>query len=126
MTNDLFTRAWSFLRSRVSHHFFNCRVTREDTAQTILAQRDHAKLGRFLFDRDSGRPFVNQFTDWVGDSQKLVNSLPSFVAGIVAGIATFSVEELFPVNVAPGDTEFCEQGVTRPARRATTIADTAQ
>jgi hypothetical protein len=53
---------------RVAEHFFDSCVAREDAAQTVLAQRDHSKLNRLLFDRNSWRTLVNQFTDWVCDS----------------------------------------------------------
>ena len=53
---------------RVSQHFFDGGVACEDAAQAVLAQRDHSELDRLLFDRYRRRAFIDQFTNWVGDS----------------------------------------------------------
>src|SRR3954447_17082232 len=92
----------------VFQHLFNRRVACKDAAQAVLAQRNHSKLDRLLFDRDRRRALVDQFTNWIGDSQKLVNSFPSFVAGVVTRIATFAVKELFLAKIAARETEFSE------------------
>src|SRR5690242_1925333 len=83
----------------VFQHLFDGRVACKDAAQTVLAQGNHPKLDRLLFDRYGRRALIDQFTDWIGDSQKLVNSFPSFVAGVITGIATFAVKELFLAKI---------------------------
>src|ERR1700757_2693246 len=90
---------------RVSQHFFDGCVAREDAAQTVLTQRDHSKLDRLLFDRNSWRALVDQLTDWICNRQELVNSFPSFVAGVVTSVATFAVEELFLAKIAARNPE---------------------
>src|SRR3954453_302332 len=91
---------------RVFQHFFDRRVACKDAAQAILAQRNHSKLDGLLFDRHGWSAFVDQFTDRICDFQKLVNSFPSFVAGVVTRVATFPVKELSLPNVAARDTDF--------------------
>src|SRR5215472_10886536 len=88
---------------RVSQHFFNRCVACENAAQAILAQCVHSKLDGLLLNGDGRRALVDQFTDRISYLQKLVNSFSSFVTGIVTGIATFAVEELFLAKVAARD-----------------------
>src|SRR5438093_10814485 len=55
---------------RVSQHFFNGRVASEDTAQPIVAQRNHSKLDGFLFQRDRRSALIDQFTKRIGNFHK--------------------------------------------------------
>src|SRR6478672_12294386 len=91
--------------SGIFQHFFDRRVACKDAAEAVLAQSNHSKLDRLLFNRHGRRAFVDQFTNWIRDSQKLVNSFPSFVAGVVTSVATFAVEKLLVADVASRDAE---------------------
>src|SRR5437763_17000580 len=84
----------------VFQHLFDCRVACKDAAQAVLAQRNRSKLDRLVFDRHGRRALVDQFTNRIRDSQKLVNSFSSFVAGVITRIATFAVEKLLLAKVA--------------------------
>src|SRR5437764_11507850 len=97
----------------VFQHLFDRRVACKDAAQAVLAQRNGSKLDRLLFDRHGRRALVDQFTNWIRDSQKLVNSFSSFVAGVVTRIATFAVEKLLLAKIAARDTKFRQQRVIR-------------
>src|SRR4029453_3678726 len=89
-------------------------------------QRDHSKLDRFLLDRNCRRALVYHFTDGVRNFQKLINSLPAFLASVVTSVATFTVEELFLAKVAARNTELRQHRVVRPVRRAALSTDAAQ
>src|ERR1700742_3845631 len=88
---------------RISQHFLDGGVASEDTAQAVLAQRYHSKLHSLLLQRNRWRAFIDEFTNRIGDSQKLVNSFSSFVACVVTGITAFAVKELFFAEVLARD-----------------------
>src|SRR4030095_3515332 len=123
--SSLIIRA-SSLSSRVSQHFFDGRVACEDAAQTVLAQRDHSKLDCLLFYCNSWRSLVDQFANRITNLQKLVNAFSSLVAGIIASVATFPVEEWLLANVAARDAELRQQRVIRPVRGAAMCTDATQ
>ena len=77
---------------RIAQHFLDAGVASEDAAQAILAQRDHSKLDRLLFQGDRRRVLIDQFTKRIRNLQKLVNSFTSFVAGVVASVAACAVK----------------------------------
>ena len=43
----------------VFQDFFDCRIASENAAQSILPQRDHAELDRFLLQDHGGRALVD-------------------------------------------------------------------
>ena len=110
----------------ISQHFLNGCVACENAAQTVLPQSDHSKLDRLLFDRDRWRALVNQFTNWICHSEKLVNSFASFVASVVTGVATFAVKELFFTEIAASDAKLGQQRVTWSVWRAAMSTNAAQ
>src|SRR6266516_712468 len=91
---------------RIAQHFLDTSVASEDATQAVLAQRDHSKLDRLLFQGDRRRALIDQFTEWIGNLQKLVNSFTSFIAGVVASVAAFAVKEFFVAEVAPRNPQF--------------------
>jgi hypothetical protein len=52
---------------RILEHFLDGRIAGEDTAQPVLAQRDHAELDRFLFKNDRWCALVDQFANRIGN-----------------------------------------------------------
>jgi hypothetical protein len=91
------------ISSRVSQHFFNGSVAGEDAAQAVLAQCYHSKLHSFLFQSNRWRALIDEFTNWISDFEKLVDSFSSLVASVVTGITPFAIKELFFANVLPRD-----------------------
>src|SRR6266480_5747802 len=110
----------------VAQHFLNGGVASKDAAQAVLAQRDHSKLDRFLFQGDRRRAFIDQFTKGIGNFQKLVDPFPSYVAGVVTSVATFAVKEFFIANVLPRDPQLREQRVAWLISGAALATDAAQ
>src|SRR5215469_1947192 len=92
--------------SGISKYFLEGGVAGEDAAQAVLAQRDHSKLDRLLFDSDRGRTVVDQFAKRIGNLQELVDPFSSFVACVVTSVTTLAVEELFVANVLPRKPQF--------------------
>src|SRR5438132_8498540 len=104
------------ISSCISQHFFNRCVACENATQAVLAQCDHSELDRFLPYGDGRRALVDQFTDRIGNLQKLVNSFSPFVTGVVTSVAAFAVKKLFLTEIVPRDAELRQQGVVRPVR----------
>src|SRR4029453_13973968 len=111
---------------RVSQHFFDRRVACKDAAQTVLTQRNHSKLDRLLLYGYGRRAVVDQFAGRIRNLQEFVNSFSSSVAGVVASLATFAVEELFIANIVTRDAELRQQRIVRTVRGAAMTADAAQ
>src|SRR5438477_11208376 len=101
-------RASSFA-SGVFQYLLDRSVAGENVTQSILAQRYHSKLDRFLLQNDGRRALVDQFAKWVGDFHQLVNSFAAFVAGVVASVASFAVKKFAVANVASGNSKLREK-----------------
>ena len=108
---------------RIAKHFLDGGVASEDTAQAVLTQRDHSKLDRLLFQGDRGRALIDQLTKRVGNLQKLVNPFASFVAGIVASVAAFAIEELLVAYVLLRNSQLRQECVIRLISGAALPAD---
>src|SRR5205823_1936697 len=112
--------------SRISQHFFDGGVASEDAAQTVLAQCYHSKLNSLLFQCNRWRPFIDQFTTRIGDSQQFVDSFSSLVSCVVTSVTTFPVEELFIADVLLRDPQLSQQRLARFVSSAALAADAAQ
>src|SRR5712692_10144639 len=101
-------RVGCFLALRVFQHFLDGCIALENAAQSVLAQRHHSELDRFLFENDGRRPLIDQFTDRISDFHQFVNAFAAFVTGVIARVASFAVEKLSITNVAAGELQFRE------------------
>src|ERR1700736_1852749 len=89
-------------RSGVFQYLLDGGVAGENAPQSVLPQRHHSELDRFLFENDRRRPFVDRFADRIGDFHQLINSFTAFVTGVVARVATLAVEKFAITNVPLG------------------------
>src|ERR1700731_1783359 len=86
-------------RSGVFQYLLDGGVAGEDAAQSIMPQRHHTELDRFLFENDRRRPLVDQLAERIGDFHQLINPFAALVTGVVARVATFAVEKFAIANV---------------------------
>lgn len=100
-------------RLGVFEHFFDRRCALENASQAILPQRHHAEFNRLLFQHNRRRALVDQLADRIVDLHQFVDPLAPFVAGVVAGIATFAVEEILLADVASRELELIEKCLVR-------------
>src|SRR5260370_34595027 len=89
-------------RSGVFQYLLYGGVAGEDAAQSILPQRPHSELDRFLFESDGRRPFIDQLTERISDFHQLINTFAALIAGVVARVATFAVAKFAVANVPLG------------------------
>src|ERR1700730_8021430 len=89
-------------RSGVFQYLLDRGVAGENGAQSILPKRHHSELNRFLFENDRRCPFVDQLAKRIRDFHQLVNPFAAFVTGVVARVATFTVEKSAIADVPLG------------------------
>src|SRR6478672_12717570 len=67
------------ISSSILEDLLDRRVAGENAPQAVLAQRYHPELDRFFLQSHSGRAFVDQFAQRIGDLHQLVDALSAFV-----------------------------------------------
>ena len=92
----------------IFEHFLNGGIAEVDVAQTILAESLHAELDGFLLDDDRGCTLDDEIANRIGDVEKLVETLTTFVARLPASITTAASVETLVANFVRRNAELGE------------------